>query len=43
MRYSRVEWVVGYGEITVSAETEADARTNMLIYLIENGLLKLSA
>ena len=34
-------WNVGYGlEVTLEADTEADARAKMLIYLLENNLIK---
>ena len=35
-------WLVGYGlEKTIEADTEADARAKMLIYLLENKIITL--
>ena len=34
-------WIVNNLEKSISADTEADCRAKMLIYLLENGLIKL--
>lgn len=39
--YNNTGWVVAYGGLTSSGNTEANARAKMLVYLLENKLISL--